>query len=470
MSSAPPPLKTLPKGKLAALAQLTSNDAAVQKLKSEATASTFFDRHSPAVRKRRETTRAEFELIMSSIFPSEPLWDLSTITEKTKIYLSTVIQIAKGRIDQLPRTDLLYQRKEAIYWWAMRMIPKFPTVLVNWQMLTNAHIGYLGVTMGLSREHRKKRNLTDAELEVLFEGVMSKTSSTANLKQHYLAWLLIWTCSARPGSFTVCPGYEEGSDLGTGMNRMEDETLRWSDVEFMRVDDAVCVQINFRYTKGQRNPYTKKISFGAKKFTFLPCTGNRYHLDLSTVITAVALERGLFHPIRSWSELRATELFVITKDAKVNRQAVFLASDVGRNQLLPEKPMREAALNPVLKAISTDVGLWERNTTYSLRRTAIVETRRLEGTEFAQQLAGHIPGSTTIYAYDDSPLSDVDMTALRLGEQGMSREDIRKTFSQMNTARIDNTAGLRAELKEFVEAEMRAHERYIHAEKLLDDR
>jgi len=68
----------------------------------------------------------------------------------------------------------------------------------------------------------------------------------------------------------------------------------------------------------------------------------------------------------------------------------------------------------------------------------------------------------TIYTYDDAP-------ALRLGEEGMSRADIRKASSQVDTARIDVTITLQAELEEYIETNIRAHDAYIKAEQTLDD-
>jgi hypothetical protein len=102
---------------------------------------------------------------------------------------------------------------------------------------------------------------------------------------------------------------------------------------------------------------------------------------------------------------------------------VFLASAAGKNQHILDKPMREVALNTALKIMAHEVRLWSCNTTYFFRRTAIVETRRVEeGTGFAQQLAGYVPGGLAIYVYDVGGLADLDITAMRLGEDGITRE------------------------------------------------
>jgi hypothetical protein len=93
-----------------------------------------------------------------------------------------LIKLCKGRIEEKPRTDILYQRKEGIYWWAIRLIPDFSSVFMQWHTLTNAHIGYLGLTLCLSKSHREKCNLTEMELELFFRAVMAKSTSVDNWK------------------------------------------------------------------------------------------------------------------------------------------------------------------------------------------------------------------------------------------------------------------------------------------------
>jgi hypothetical protein len=55
--------------------------------------------------------------------------------------------------------------------------------------------------------------------------------------------------------------------------------------------------------------------------------------------------------------------------------------------------MRSGALNPKLQDWCIEIGLFARNTYYSFRRTAIVETRRRDGSEAARDLAFHKPGT-----------------------------------------------------------------------------
>jgi hypothetical protein len=65
---------------------------------------------------------------------------------------------------------------------------------------------------------------------------------------------------------------------------------------------------------------------------------------------------------------------------------------------------------------------------HSLRRIAIIGTRRTEGTEAARELAKHHPDSGTIEIYDDKGLGEKDITATRLGEVTLSRDEICKIF------------------------------------------
>lgn len=106
--------------------------------------------------------------------------------------------------------------------------------------------------------------------------------------------------------------------------------------------------------------------------------------------------------------------------------------------LNPEKPMRIAALNPKLQQLCTAVGLLERNTYYSLRRSAVIEVRHEHGTELAQQIAHHKPSANSLFFYDNVGFGDMNMQNFRMGldgDGGLSRADVRKFFSQAHLAR-----------------------------------
>ena len=92
-------------------------------------------------------------------------------------------------------------------------------------------------------------------------------------------------------------------------------------------------------------------------------------------------------------------------------------------------------MNVKLREMCDTVGLLDRNTLYSFRRAAIIETRRTMGTEVAKELAGHNQDSQTIYEYDDEPLEDLDLVNMRLDLEQMSRAELRAMFAQATLAR-----------------------------------
>ncbi|KAK5167217.1 uncharacterized protein LTR77_007949 [Saxophila tyrrhenica] len=277
----------------------------------------------------------------------------------------------------------------------------------------------------------------------------------------------MYITGVRAGSFTVGVGYEKGADLSGGFVRPDDETLRWSDVKFFHYPnvDGVAVSIKYKYLKGQRNPYTQRAVEAKKTFTFLPTRGERYEFDLSAVLLAIAFNRGLF-PFSTIEDLLADERVNLPTIDAVSKQAVFLASNQA-SELEPTQPMRIGVLNPKLRKMCTAVGLLQRNTTYSFRRTAIVEMRRSHGTERARELAGHAIDSTTISYYDEDTTEDMDITAMRTGEQTISRDAIREAFRQAHT-RIDTQGiDLQQELRERTANSVTSDPTYIDMEQKL---
>ncbi len=98
--------------------------------------------------------------------------------------------------------------------------------------------------------------------------------------------------------------------------------------------------------------------------------------------------------------------------------------------------MHESALNLRLQEMRDAIGLFQRDTMHSLRRTAILETRRKEGTKLAQELAHHDTGGQSIFACDNESLEDYDLANERLDLDSVSRADLRRMFVQANTARV----------------------------------
>ena len=285
------------------------------------------------------------------------------------------------------------------------------------------------------------------ELDLFWKHIAEKfETGLENWKQHYVAWMLVFITSVRPGSFTTCPGYEQGAFLADGKTqRTQDETLRWSDVDFFRVEGGgIGFKINFQYVKGARNPHTRKPIPGNRIFTILPLNSDDYHFDLALLMTALAYSRGLFANVDSPEQLFAGTLAKVPKIADIDRQAVFLASN--QAQTLEDRPLHERKLTPKLQEMCNAVGLLQRNTMYSLRRTAITESRRKHGTEHAQDIAFHARGGTSIYSYDDTAFQDFDIANDRLDLDGLSRQELRQMFSQAATSRMTDLAQPLAEV------------------------
>jgi menaquinone-dependent protoporphyrinogen IX oxidase len=143
------------------------------------------------------------------------------------------------------------------------------------------------------------------------------------------------------------------------------------------------------------------------------------------------------------------------------------ADQAGR--LNPTKPMHIHALNPKLQQLCTGVGLIERNTYYSLRRTAIIEVRRKHGTEQAKDIAFHVASANSLFFYDNVSFGDVDMQQFRLGgPESMSREEVQKYFSQANLARWqpaeDDELTFKEALEQAVKEQLPIQDGYITQE------
>lgn len=407
------------------------------------------------------------------------VWNVSTFIEYSKLFIEAMVTLSSGSIGKKIRADVLWQHKEGLYWWAVRFIPQFTTIYAGWHSQLVAHIHLLARKHELEQHHRPKSELAATELELFYRQLSSLHSGVDNWKQHYAAWLLVYITGVRPGSFTVCPGYEKGATLGaSGLTRPTDETLRWSDVNFFRFPDVegIAVQVTFSYLKNQRDPFSSRLIEGKKKFTFIPTRGERYEFDVSAVLLALAFSRGLFS-YDTIELLHNDELVYVPKVEAVNRQAVFLAADQ-TGELDINTPMREFSLNPKLQQMCRFVGLLEHNTIYAFRRTAITEVRRDQGTEFARQMAGHKPNTNSITAYDVQGVSDVDITSLRV-EGGdspgkFSRQAIRDAFAQAKVSRVgaeyENVSfALQEQLQDRATAAMQADEEFISIERELDD-
>jgi hypothetical protein len=263
--------------------------------------------------------------------------------------------------------------------------------------------------------------------------------------------------------------------------------LRWSDVQFVRMDMGIAVRLTFRFHKGYRNPQKENAPVDATRtFTLLPTRSERFEFDLSLVLFALAHERGLF--VGSLEEVLAGEEYEIPVVPRVNRQAVcrpyrclhyftdifqvFLSANQA-GELEVDHPMQTQALNEKLNKLCVSIGLYQRNTYYSLRRSAIIETRRKHGTETAKDLALHKATGNSLLFYDNVGMGDVDINAMRLGhEAGMSRDQVRDFYSQYKT-RIDMSSdsdavfdkvNLKTSIDREVKDRLRNDEEYIAVE------
>ncbi|KAF7943856.1 uncharacterized protein EAE97_005926 [Botrytis byssoidea] len=377
----------------------------------------FFDKGARKTKASREATRGEFELFVYDIYELTEItdiWNKEKFTEHVKQYLGfTILQIS-GKFKDKPKAGVLYQRMHGLYWWAVRFIPGFLNDYGMWHSIITDHIAWLAVHHGLATENRQKNNLGDTELEVMYNYSIKQADS--NLLQHYFAYLVTFITSVRPGSITVCPNYEANKEKGI----LIDETLRWSDVEFYVYpgNRGIAVRIFFRFVKGYRDPHGKSRFDPQRTFTFLPIKTTRYHLDAAFVLTGLAFQRGLFGPeFPTIESLHLCKTFHIPKVDAVNANPVLLQTTKG-DYLFENVAMREPALNPRLQTTLSALGFFQYFTMYSFRRTAIVDTRQVEGTEEARELTIHISSTASIYAYDKVAMADKDITSVRLGING----------------------------------------------------
>ncbi|EMC98256.1 hypothetical protein BAUCODRAFT_23062 [Baudoinia panamericana UAMH 10762] len=429
--NAPPPRSSKVPKALASMRKVMEDEKAMAEIKELSTGLLFYDPAGPSTRKRRETARVIFEgyceqvLGRDGLAPTE-MYNKETIIERTYETIMLLAVTAEGKIGAKPKAGVLYQYKEALY-----------CIFVQWHNMANAAVHKAAITHGFETEWREKTKLTVEELELFWNQISKFTTGRENWKQHYTIWILVFMTAVRPGSLTVCYGYEKGTLLAVGGNvtRESDETLRWSDIEFFRAPGGLGLKIMFRYLKGYRDPQRKKqMVSGKRTFTFLPINSSRYFLDLTLLLTGLAFSRGLFK-YESLEALYGGQEKVLELDEEVKKQAVFVASGQD-TKLQVDKALHESGLNPKLQEMCEAVGLFQRNTMYSLRRTAITEVRRKHGTEMAQELAVHIPGGKSLYAYDDETLQDIDLANDRLNLQTMTRAEIRRMFSQSNMARV----------------------------------
>lgn len=121
-----------------------------------------------------------------------------------------------------------------MYWWNATFVEGFGPLYHKWHVDMMRYIHQLATENNMTTASRPKNFLSSNELLMLYRVVMDANTGVDNLKQHYAAWLLSWCTGTRPGSITVGKGYGKNDELTTGLPRGVDETLRWSDIEWVK--------------------------------------------------------------------------------------------------------------------------------------------------------------------------------------------------------------------------------------------
>ena len=179
-------------------------------------------------------------------------------------------------------------------------------------------------------------------------------------------------------------------------------------------------------------------------------------LDLTLILTGIAVERGLF----TMDYIENTDDERLKTSPTVVKQPVFVRVD--KHGDLSAEAMGDSSVNPVLRDALVSANLPAYCTIYSFRRESIRDTKNTYSTELAKELAGHRPDSNSITYYDSIGLGDADIQALRTKTSGLSRKEawnlinpvLRSEYVQHDTNFKDN---LRKERDERVEDEIRKH-------------
>ncbi|KAH7344368.1 hypothetical protein BKA66DRAFT_579444 [Pyrenochaeta sp. MPI-SDFR-AT-0127] len=478
--SQPPPAVPVSSRVRKGFQALAANVQKMETIRQNAEVSKYFDGSAPSTRKRREQARAQFQEFVESCYgltEMNDVWSRDTFLDYTKQFLEGITNISVGKLEKKIKAQTLWGYKYAIYWWAVVLVKDFNSIWQQWHEEVNRHIQLLAVQESLSTRSWAKNNLSDGELVLIFRHICEQRYGVANLKQHWAAMLLTWLTGARPGSFTVAAGYQQGASLGLpGRVRETSQTLRWSDVDFVNMKNGIAVRITLRYNKGFRNPNKEGSSAadGRRTFVFLPSIAERLEFDMPLILLGIAYERGLFVQTLEDILSQTPHNVFIKKEPNVDKQAVFVAASQA-GHLDPTKPMNIHALNPKLQQLCTGIGLFERNTYYSFRRSAIIEVRRQHTTESAKDFAHHKLNSNSLFFYDNVGFGDIDMQQYRLGgAESMSREEVRKYFSQVNITRLQPKQGdedltLREVLDEKVKEQLSTQDDYIAHELKLKD-
>ncbi|RAR16573.1 hypothetical protein DDE83_000140 [Stemphylium lycopersici] len=439
------------------------------RLEQPATEAMFYDPAAPSTVARRQRVRANFKMFCE-VFYNETeeteMYAAETLTDRVCRFMEGIAKACKGKLAEKVKVSTLIQNRQSLEWWIRVLTPSFSTFSQEFTTRVSRHIHMIARLQNLSTENRKKNNLGEFELELFWGQIQVEQKKLANLKQHYVAWVLAFITGARPGSFTVSSRYRKGASMGGAVSasvppRQESHTLRWSDVTFERMGQGISCGVVFRFNKGHQDPYRSSYVEGKREW-FFPPKQQLLHLDLSLLLFLLAYERGLFK--EDLQALLSGNKRKIDKREEINTQAVFVSADT--------KDMGYGALNPQLQEMCLSVGLLEYNNMYAFRREAATVTKHSKGLESAQELLNHVPSSKVAYIhYDPKGFGRRDTTAFRLGGPELSIADIRKYFSQASSLWKPTGTQKTAteEIKIAVEQRLLDNEEYAQLETTLED-
>jgi len=269
----------------------------------------------------------------------------------------------------------------------VRIIPDFANILSQWVAETSSHIQKQAIDLGLSTSHYKKSDLGDTELGLMFQRLSGIDVGVGNWKQHYIAKLMIYLCAVRPGSFTVCPGSEQGMTTTSGepcsltgmLHRVPTQRNHRPPA---RRNSAHCSHgVLSRSTSQRRFLYGLSLQQGLPQPPHyksrdrqpqLQISSDLSEFDLATIMAAHAFSRGLFPQYRTAEDLYNDNVMFLEVDSIISQQAVF--AGVVRNSLMPEVAIRESALDSKLREMCEVIRQFNRNTMSSFRRGATKDT------------------------------------------------------------------------------------------------
>jgi len=332
----PPPERASKKIKQAFL-DLKADDDFNARAQQPSTESMFYDHSAPGTVNRRLRARANFHQFCEVLFDEHVEKDMyarDTLIDRVCHFLEGMAKASNGMLQEKIQMRTLVSIRQSLQWWIKVLTPGFSEIADEFDARVSRHIHYIAVKQQLSTEHRDKNNLGELELEMFLDQIKLEHRRVANLKQHYVAWVLAFMTGSRPGSFTVSSRYRKGAPMGGAAagavpTRSESHTLRWSDIDFFRMPQGIACNLKFRFTKGHQDVHAKEYVLGKREWLFIPKNKDTY-LDLSVLMFLLAYERGLFQdPIHV---LLGGENRKIGKDPDVNKQAVFVSANTeGKN-------------------------------------------------------------------------------------------------------------------------------------------